>query len=130
MTLSHVTALKQTGRGAPCLLRLWLVCLLQTDPAETKSKLLHPFTQPAKIKFFFSLWEEPLCSGHAALIQNHGQHSSTEGGRWQQAEEGEISAPPLVDSTNSPYSQRAERFETLGVMAKIMRRSVSEQGNE
>lgn len=61
-----------------------------------------PASQPAKICFvffvFFSLWEEHLCSGHAALIQNHGQRSCTEGERWQQAEEGEISAPPLVEA--------------------------------
>lgn len=61
--------------------RAWssLPCLplfLRTDPAETRSTLLHPASK--KTPTHFSLC---VCSGHAALIQNHGQGSCTAGER-------------------------------------------------
>lgn len=60
-----------------CLLRH--VCLWQTDPAETRSNLLRPVTLPRKKIIFPPQWAKPLCSGHAALFQDHGQRSRSEG---------------------------------------------------
>lgn len=50
----------------------------------------------------------------AALIQNHGQRSCTQEERWQPAE-GDMPAPPLVDSTSSPCSAGSENETELRV---------------
>lgn len=71
-----------------------------------------------KIIFFplcgLSLWAPAMQrwfrTMDSAPVQSHGR-----------AEEGEISAPPLVDSTNSPYSQLSGRNETSGMTGNIMR---------
>lgn len=125
MTLSHVTALKQTGRGAPCLLRLWLVCHLQTVPAEAKSKPLHSSIQ--QNPYFFFLWEPmPLCSRHVVLIQNQGQRSMVliqNHGQWC-CVQGKISVPPPVDRSNiqrkielSEWWQKRELLQADNVRA-------------
>lgn len=94
MTLSHVTAMKQTGRGAPCLLRLCLVCLLQTDKVQAT-----PPIQPAKFNSILSM-------GRASLLGSCSAVSEPWTALLYSGREVEtISAPPLLDSANSPYSQ-------------------------